>query len=276
MTKVRKQLGFGLLAAMVALSFNLAAMAEDAKDAAAAKAPAWQAQFEAGKLAAAKGESDKAKAELSAALKVAEAANDDQGIAEICNQLANIYLTEGDIVNASANAKRGKDAALKILMADPRTRPLAMQLAANEENGSVWISHMMKAQFAIDKNDGSAAENEYTAAVNKAREYASDGMPMASALAGLGRVLVQEGKYAEAESHLRRAIELCEKNWTPVTKSSALDAAEAMDHLATVLEKTGRKDEATKIASRSKEVRETKSLKPAKSAAQSAEGNAAK
>jgi Flp pilus assembly protein TadD len=87
---------------------------------------------------------------------------------------------------------------------------------------------------------------------------------------------VQEGKYAEAESHLRRAIELCEKNWTPVTKSSALDAAEAMDHLATVLEKTGRKDEATKIASRSKEVRETKSLKPAKSAAQSAEGNAAK
>lgn len=276
MTKSTKQLGLGFLAAITALSFSISAMAEDAKDA-AAKAPAWQAQFEAGKLAAAKGENDKAKTELTAALKVAEEAKDDQGIAEICNQLANIYLTEGDIVNASANAKRAKDAALKILMADPRTRALAMQLAANEENGAVWINHMMRAQFAIDKRDWKAAETEYTAAVNKAREYASDGMPMASALAGLGRVLVEEGKYSEAESHLRKAIELCEKNWTPVTKSSAVDAADAMDHLAIVLEKTDRKDEAAKLTARSKEVRQSKSLKPVKAEdTKSADGAAAK
>jgi tetratricopeptide (TPR) repeat protein len=268
MTNGMKRLGFGTLAALVALSFNLSAVAEDAKDA-PVKQPAWAADFDAGKMSAAKGENTKAKEQLAAALKVAETANDDQGIAEICNQLANIYLTEGDIVNASANAKRAKDSALKILMADPRTHALAAQLAANEENGSVWINHMMRAQFAMDKKDWAAAETEYQAALNKARDYAADGMPTASALAGLGRVMVEEGKYKEAEPVLREAIKLCEKNWTPVTKSSATDAADAMQHLATVLEKTGRKDEAAQIAARGKEVRENKAFK------KQAEGTAA-
>jgi tetratricopeptide (TPR) repeat protein len=260
MTNAMKRLGFGALATMVAVSFNLTALAEDAKDA-PVKQPAWAADFDAGKMSAAKGDNDAAKKQLGSALKVAEAAKDDQGIAEICNQLANIYLTEGDILNASANAKRAKDAALTILLADPRTHALAAQLAANEENGSVWINHMMRAQFAMDRKDWTDAQSEYQAAVNKAKEYAADGMPTASALAGLGRVLVEEGKYTEAEPVLREAIKLCEKNWTPVTKSSATDAAEAMDHLATVLEKTGRKDEAAQIAARGKEVRENKAFK---------------
>lgn len=276
MTNAMKRLGFGALAAMVAISFNLSAFAEDAKDTAAAKQPAWAADYDAGKLSAAKGDNAKAKEQLGAALKLAETANDDQGIAEICNQLANIYLTEGDILNASANAKRAKDAALKILMADPRTRALAAQLAANEENGSVWINHMMRAQFAMDKGDWAEAQKQYESALSKAREYAAEGMPAASALAGLGRVLVQEGKFKEAEPVLREAIALCEKNWTPVTKSSASDAADAMEHLAKVLENTGRKDEAVKISARSKEVREAKSFKPAPAAdAKSAEGAAA-
>lgn len=256
-----KRFVVGMVGAMVACSFSLRTPAFSAQE--ATKDPAWAASFDAGKMERAKGNADKAKEQLNAALKLAEQANDDQGIAQICNELANIYLQEGDIINASANAKRAKDAALKILMADPRTKALAMQLAANEENGSVWINHMMRGQFASDKKDWKAAEEEYQAAVDKAKEYAADGMPMASALAGLGRVLVEEGKYDKAEPVLRQAITLCEKNWTPVTKNSALDAADAMEKLSLVLEKTGRKEEAAKVTARSKEVRETKSLKSA-------------
>lgn len=256
MTKATKGLVLGLVAGTLLLSTNLPINA-----ATEVTSPAWCAPFEAGKLSAAKGEHDKAKEQLLTALKAAEKINDEQAIAEIANQLANVYLTQGDIINASAYAKRAKDVALKILMANPSTRGLAVQLAANEENGAIWIAHMMKAQFALDKKDVVAAQAEYQAAVNKAREYASDGMPMASALAGLGRVLVDQGKYEEAEPLLRQSIALSEKNWTPVTKTSALDAADAMDRLVVILEKTGRKDEAAKLTVRSKEVRETQSLK---------------
>lgn len=265
-----KRFVFGMLSGAVALSISLPAFAVPVSTASSAtattteeKQPAWAVPFQAGKLAVAKNELDTAKVQLNEALKEAEKANDDQGIAEVCNQLANVYLSEGDIINASANAKRAKDAALKILMADPRTRTLASQLAANEENGSVWINHMMRAQFAVDKKDWKDAEAEYQLASSKAKEYAPDGMPMASALAGLGKVLVEEGKYPEAEPLLRQAIALCEKNWTPVTKNAALDAADAMERLSVVLDKTGRKEEAGQMTARSKEVRESKSLKSA-------------
>ncbi len=258
MRKAVKRLVFGVVAAAVTLTVNLpSAVAEDAKE------PIWTAKFQAGRTAKAKGETAKAKEQLSAALAEAEKINDDQGIAEICNELANLYMTEGDIINASANAKRAKDAALKILMSDPRTRPLASQLAANEENGSVWINHMMKGQFAADKKNWEQAAIEYQAAAAKAKEYAPDGMPMASALGGLGRVLFEQGKYAEAEPVLLQAIELCQKNWTPVTKNTAVDAADAMDRLSLVMEKTGRKDEGQKLSVRSKEVRDSKAFKSA-------------
>jgi tetratricopeptide (TPR) repeat protein len=257
MNKGMKRLLLGCIAGSMALSLSLPVSAADA----VVVEPAWRADFSAAKLSVAKGESAKAKELLQSALKTAEAAKDGQGIAEICNELANIYLAEGDIINASANAKRAKDEALTILMADPRTRTLATALAANEENGAVWINHMMKAQFAMDKKDYKEAEVQYRAAGDKAKQYASDGMPMASAMAGLGHALVEQGKWQEAEPVLRQAIELCEKNWTPVTKNSALDAADAMDRLSVVLEKTGRKDEAAKVAAKSKEVRETKALK---------------
>lgn len=257
MRQAFKQLGLSAFCAVLAISFTLPVGAETA----AAPTPAWAADYDAGKMSAAKGDNTAAKEQLAKALKVADAANDDQGIAEICNQLANIYMQEGDIVNASANAKRAKDSALKILMANPATRALAENLAKNEENGSVWINHMMRGQFAVDRKDLPEAEKEYTLALAKAREYASEGMPTASALGGLGRVLVMEGKFKDAEPFLREAITLCEKNWTPVTKSTATDAADAMDNLVTVLENTGKREEAHKMAAKAKEVRETKTLK---------------
>ena len=256
MKKAVKRLVFGIVAAAVTLSINVPSWAaEDSKE------PVWTAQFQAGKTAKANGETAKAKEQLSAALTEAEKTDDDQGIAEICNELANLYMTEGDIINASANAKRAKDAALKIRMSDPRTRPLASQLAANEENGSVWINHMMKGQLSADKNNWAQAETEFQAASAKAKEYAPDGMPMASALGGLGRALVEQGKYKEAEPVLLQSIVLCEKNWTPVTKNTAVDAAEAMDRLSLVMEKTERKEEAQKLSARSKEVRLAKAFK---------------
>jgi tetratricopeptide (TPR) repeat protein len=260
MRQAIKGLGLSALCAVVAIAFTLPVSAAET---AAPANPAWAADYDAGKMSAAKGENAKAKEQLEKALKAADAANDDQGIAQICNELANIYMAEGDIVNASANAKRAKDSALKILMATPATRALAESLAKNEANGSIWINHMMRGQFAIDRKDLPAAENEFNLALAKAREYAADGMPTASALGGLGKTLVLEGKYKEAEPVLREAISLCEKNWTPVTRSAATDAAEAMDNLALVLENTGKKDEAAAMAARAKEVRETKTLKGA-------------
>lgn len=259
MKKAAKVLAMAVLAGVMIGDADLRASAAD--ETASTPQSTWRASFEAGKDAAAKGDSKLALEKLNAALAVAEKSSDEQGIAEISNQIANVYLAQGDIENAASYAKRAKDTALKILMADPRTRGLALQMTANEENGAVWINHMMKAQFALDRKDLKVAEDQYKAAIEKAKEYAPEGMPMSSSLAGLGRVLVEQGKYAEAEPVLRQAITLAEKNWTPVTRNSALDAADAMDRLAIVLEKTGRKDEAEKVSARSKAVRESKSLK---------------
>lgn len=206
-------------------------------------------------------DSTKAIVELKAALQIAENNKDDFHIAESCNEIANYYMGMNDIMRAAEYAKRAKDTAIKVLFSDPKTQALATQLASNEENGAVWISHVMAAEFAVQKNDYPKAEAEYQAAIDKADQYAADGMPMATALTGLGKTYVTEGKYKEAEPVLRKAIDLCEKNWTPVTKSTADDGAEAMSNLAIVLQKTGRKEEGDKLAAKSKMVRDTKSFK---------------
>jgi tetratricopeptide (TPR) repeat protein len=217
--------------------------------------------LEAGKAAAKKADNAKALDELKAALQLAEASNDLFRIAESNNEIANVYMAQQDIEHAAEYARRGKDTAIKLLFKDPKTQQLANQFASNEENGSIWINHVMQAEFAAQRKDYAAAENQYQAAIAKAKEYAEDGMPMATALTGLGKTYVAEGKYQEAEPVLRKAIELCEKNWTPVTKNAADDGADAMDRLALVLEKTGRKAEGDKFAGRAKKVRETKSFK---------------
>ncbi len=214
----------------------------------------------AAKAALAQKDNAKLLAELEGALQEADRTKDDFKVAEACNEIANYYMTQKDIERAAGYARRAKDTAIKILFADPKTQALASKLATNEENGSIWISHVMQAEFASNRSDFKTAEAEYQAAITKAEEYAADGMPMATALTGLGKTYVLEGKFKEAEPVLRRAIELCEKNWTPVTKNSAVDGADAMRNLATVLEKTGRRDEADKMAARSKQVKESKSF----------------
>jgi tetratricopeptide (TPR) repeat protein len=223
--------------------------------------PVWTADLEAAKAAVAKADVAAAQASWTKALAAAEQAKDDQAIAEIANQLANSYLAAGDAVRASEMAKKAKDAAIRCLAADPKTKALAEQLARNEENGAIWIAQMMKGQLAFDKNDFATAQSEFQAAVDKAKQYAAEGMPMATALGGLGKTLVAEQKYKDAEPILREAIALCRKNWTPVTKQTALDAADAMERLAVVLEKTGRHEESVKVSERSKQVRETQNLK---------------
>ena len=244
----------GFFASAIALSVSLPALA------AAEVKVDWKAQVAQAKAAAGKGENEKAQTEFKAALQDAEKAGNDQAVAEICNELANFYMNKGDVMTAASYAKRAKDVALKILMADPKTAPLGLQLAKNEENGSVWINHMMKGEFACDAKDYKTAQVEYKAAVEKAREYAGDGMPMAAALNGLGKAYVANGDYKDAEPVLLQAIALCEKNWTPVTKATALDAADAMDKLAVVFEKTGRAEDAKKMNERSKQTRESKTL----------------
>ena len=254
MGKVFTRVLTGLFASTIALSTSLPAFSEgDSK-------PEWTTHVAEAKAAAGKGENEKAQTEFKAALQAAEKANNDQAIAETCNDMANFYMNKGDVLTAASYAKRAKDVALKILMSDPKTAPLGLQLAKNEENGSVWINHMMKGEFACEAKDYKTAQTEYKAAVEKAKEYAGDGMPMAAALNGLGKAYVANGDYKDAEPVLQQVISLCEKNWTPVTKATALDAADAMDKLALVFEKTGRADDAKKMNERSKQTRETKTL----------------
>lgn len=199
--------------------------------------------------------------EFEYALKLAEKDKDDFHIAEACNELATAYMRDKNMDKATEYARRAKDTAIKVLFSDPKTQALATQLSTNEENGSVWIGHVMQAEFAAQRKDFATAEAQYEAAIAKAKEYAAEGMPMATALTGLGKTYVAEGKYKEAEPVLRQAIELCEKNWTPVTRNAADDGADAMERLAVVMEKTGRKAEADKLLERSKRVREAKSFK---------------
>lgn len=225
------------------------------------KEPTSAELLQSGKAEVAKGNQEKARQTLQAALAAAEKANDAMAVAEACNEMANSFMASGDVMKAAEYATRAKDTALKILMGDVKTAPLAMQLARNEEHSSVWIGHMMKGQFALEKKDYPLAETEYQSALTKAKEYAPEGMPSASAMSGLGRVYVATEKYKQAEPLLTQSIELFEKNWTPVTKSAALDAADAMTSLAVVYEKTGRADELKKLNERIKTARETQTLR---------------
>ena len=114
-----------------------------------------------------------------------------------------------------------------------------------------WERHMRAGLAAYQQGHYAEAVKQTKAALSAAEAFGPNDPRLAGTLHNLGGLYRAQGRYAEAEPLLKRALAIVEKALGP----DHPNVAKSLENYAAVLRKTGRTTEAVKLEARAKAIR---------------------
>ncbi len=134
---------------------------------------------------------------------------------------------------------------------------LALWSAHVFAQGGLWEKYMAAGQAAYQQGNNAEAEKQFSAALIEAEQFGPEDIRFGGTLNALGFIYHTQGKYAEAEPLLKRALAIAEKARGP----DHPDVATSLNNLAALYHAQGRYAEAEPLYKRSLAVLE-KVLRP--------------
>ncbi len=117
--------------------------------------------------------------------------------------------------------------------------------------GGLWETYLAAATKAYQQGNYPEAAKELAAALKEAEGFGPQDPRLATNLNNLAGLYYAQGRYAEAEPLLKRALAIVEKALGPEHPK----VAKALENYATLLRDTGRSTEADTLAARAKAIR---------------------
>ncbi len=117
--------------------------------------------------------------------------------------------------------------------------------------GGLWETYIAAGAKAYQQGDYTEAEKQWVAAVKEAERSAPPDLPVGVSIMALERVYEAQGRYAEAEPLIKRALAI----WEEALGPEHPHVATALENYAALLRKTGRDNEAAKLEARAKAIR---------------------
>ncbi len=128
---------------------------------------------------------------------------------------------------------------------------LALWPAHASAQGGLWETYMAAGVKAYQQGNYPEAEKQWAAAVKEAEGFGPQDPRLAVSLLGLVSVYAAQGRYAESEPLIKRALAILEKALGP----GHPDVATSLENYAALLRKTGRATEAAKLEARAEAIR---------------------
>ncbi len=130
---------------------------------------------------------------------------------------------------------------------------LAVSLSGCAAPPTAWHAHLAAGSEAFQRRNYAAAEKSWKAALEEAQARRSDDL-VAKTLDDLGRLSEQQGRPAEAEGYINKALVIAEQKLIAGDRPAL---THILDHLGTFYHRQGRYAEAEPLLRRALELRET-------------------